>query len=626
MIGFRLSQSWLLCLTLFMLLTAVVVSPVTAQAQVTGKQRQQIRKIQSSIDRAGRLFQNKKYDESAKLVKQIQSDLESLTVNASKALIDLVDPQYRRLTTAHRLLIEAGQTLPALKSLPPGKTEDGETAVSFVRDVAGILNSKCGNCHVRRERGQFSLANYRALMNGLGGSPVVVPDKPEESYIIEVIESGEMPQGGLTVSEDELNKLKAWISQGAKFDGTAPQANIAAIARSNNRAPRPASLNRPTGNETVSFSLDVAPILIDNCNGCHFEAQNARNGLNMINFRQLIRGGDNGSPVVPRNSSESLIIKHLTATDGKRQMPPRRKLADELIQKIVKWIDEGARFDGRALNMNLRNVNEIAKAESASHAELATERRVGAHENWRKTMSDIEFDEIGSKNFLVLGPKNSDVLKAVRRFAESVAPDIKSQLKIELKSPLVKGQVTLFIFQGRYDYNEFGKMVEGRDLPKSWNSHWDYDTVNAYCAIKATRSSDVEALEPELTQRLCAVTVASNGTQIPKWFADGMGYVIAEKIVKKKSVLKTWQQEASNYANSMQRPAAFMQNQMPEDQAALVAYGFIKTLMQNKSQFNSLMRLLKERTPFEAAFVESFGATPVAMVTPNRRRNRNRGR
>ncbi len=169
-------------------------------------------------------------------------------------------------------------------------------------------------------------------------------------------------------------------------------------------------------------------------------------------------------------------------------------------------------------------------------------------------------------------------------------------------------------------------MVEGRDLPKSWQSHWGFDTVNAYCALKATGSSEIQALESELTQRICAVTVASMGTQIPKWFAGGMGYVIAEKVVEDKSVLKTWQQDATRFANSMQRPAAFLQNQMPEDQAALVAYGFLKTLMQNKSQFNKMMRDLKTVSPFEAAFRESFNASPVELLTPNRprqRRNRN---
>ena len=50
-------------------------------------------------------------------------------------------------------------------------------------------------------------------------SDSITPSDPADSNFIEVIESGEMPKGGLKVSDSELGTLKQWIAQGAKYDG-----------------------------------------------------------------------------------------------------------------------------------------------------------------------------------------------------------------------------------------------------------------------------------------------------------------------------------------------------------------------------------------------------------------------
>ncbi len=54
----------------------------------------------------------------------------------------------------------------------------------------------------------------------------------------------------------------------------------------------------------VSFEREVAPILKDNCLGCHNEAQ-AGGMLRLDTFNRLARGGRNGVPVVPRAPARS---------------------------------------------------------------------------------------------------------------------------------------------------------------------------------------------------------------------------------------------------------------------------------------------------------------------------------
>lgn len=102
-----------------------------------------------------------------------------------------------------------------LLGAPIVRGQEVVNSVSFVNDVAPIMVAKCGKCHVASSKGQYDIASYDALMS----SDSITPHDPEGSHFIEVIESGEMPKGGLKVSPNELTTLKNWIAQGAKFDG-----------------------------------------------------------------------------------------------------------------------------------------------------------------------------------------------------------------------------------------------------------------------------------------------------------------------------------------------------------------------------------------------------------------------
>ena len=93
--------------------------------------------------------------------------------------------------------------------------DNSNRSVSFAKEVAPIIVAKCGKCHVSNSRGDYGIGSYNALIN----SDSIALKDPANSHFIEVIESGEMPKGGLKVSDNELKTLKNWIAQGAKFDG-----------------------------------------------------------------------------------------------------------------------------------------------------------------------------------------------------------------------------------------------------------------------------------------------------------------------------------------------------------------------------------------------------------------------
>ena len=51
---------------------------------------------------------------------------------------------------------------------------------------------------------------------------------------------------------------------------------------------------------------------------------------------------------------------------------------------------------------------------------------------------------------------------------------------------LVKGRLTLYVFDKRYDYGEVGTMLERREIPASWRGHWRYTGVDAYGCVLLT--------------------------------------------------------------------------------------------------------------------------------------------
>ena len=82
--------------------------------------------------------------------------------------------------------------------------------------------------------------------------------------------------------------------------------------------PAPATAQAPA--KPISFINDIAPILKENCFGCH-GAKNPKGKLDMTRMDRFRAGGTKEDPIVEKKSQESYIIDLLLAKDKKR-MPP----------------------------------------------------------------------------------------------------------------------------------------------------------------------------------------------------------------------------------------------------------------------------------------------------------------
>jgi hypothetical protein len=107
---------------------------------------------------------------------------------------------------------------------PPAKP------VSFINDVAPILKENCYACHdAKKHSGKLEMVSYAKLRQGGANDDPIVPGKPDESLMIELLttDSGKRmpPPPKDKVSDKDgalpptkIAVIRRWIEQGAKLD------------------------------------------------------------------------------------------------------------------------------------------------------------------------------------------------------------------------------------------------------------------------------------------------------------------------------------------------------------------------------------------------------------------------
>jgi hypothetical protein len=178
--------------------------------------------------------------------------------------------------------------------------------VYFGNTILPLLVSNCAmpGCH---NHGELNLTSYASVMN----SGIVKPGHPNTSKLVRVINGGgeeAMPPSPYSaLTSDQINSIKTWIDQGAKF-------------------------NTCIGCDTVNykFAADIWPILNTNCYGCHNNNNPGGNIYirNYTDVQAMVLDGSligslqgNGYALMPKNSTGLQSCK---------------------IIQIQKWINDGA--------------------------------------------------------------------------------------------------------------------------------------------------------------------------------------------------------------------------------------------------------------------------------------------
>ena len=104
-------------------------------------------------------------------------------------------------------------------STAPSTPQD---TVSFADDVLPIFRQRCGECHgAEDENGEvrtevsLNLLEYERVMAGSEFGTVVEAGDPANSFLLDMIMDGTMPEQGDPVPEEEIAVIRAWIEAGA---------------------------------------------------------------------------------------------------------------------------------------------------------------------------------------------------------------------------------------------------------------------------------------------------------------------------------------------------------------------------------------------------------------------------
>ena len=139
-----------------------------------------------------------------------------------------------------------------------------EAPVDFSADVKPILNKHCISCHggVKKNGGFSLLFAEEAFANTESGKPAIIAGDAEHSDFIRRLTSEDpelrMPYNSPALSKDEIDVLKRWVNEGAKWGEhwayTLPKAV---------EVPKPFSLARLFGGQPSGVTNDIDYFILD---------------------------------------------------------------------------------------------------------------------------------------------------------------------------------------------------------------------------------------------------------------------------------------------------------------------------------------------------------------------------
>ncbi|MBC8113968.1 MAG: hypothetical protein H7062_06300, partial [Candidatus Saccharimonas sp.] len=95
----------------------------------------------------------------------------------------------------------------------------------------------------------------------------------------------------------------------------------------------------PTDEQLAFFEKRIRPLLVERCYECHSASSKEIGGSLLLDSRPgIVKGGDNGPPIVPGDSEASLLTTAVNYTNPDLKMPPNKKLSDAEIADLAAWI------------------------------------------------------------------------------------------------------------------------------------------------------------------------------------------------------------------------------------------------------------------------------------------------
>ncbi len=219
------------------------------------------------------------------------------------------------------------------------------------------------------------------------------------------------------------------------------------------------------GESLEYFEKHVRPLLASNCYNCHSASTNSKGGLRTDDRNGLLTGGGKGPAIMPGQPEHSLLIQAVKHT-GDVKMPPGKKLSDEQIAVLERWIADGAVWPTVALPDDIGQYQAEYEELRASHWAWQPLKRaeVPAVREFEWPRSDIDRFVLAELEKAQLPPV-SDAMRA----------DLIRRVTYDLTGlPPTPANVVAFINDNREDAYErlVDRLMSSHEFAEHWARHW----------------------------------------------------------------------------------------------------------------------------------------------------------
>jgi hypothetical protein len=553
-----------------------------AQAQFSIEQRKELADLGKQVSQVPTLIRKKEFDEAEKVLSAAETALEALKTSPNA---NPNDPLLRRavlLVTKQRAALNKAT----------GTERPAAAEVSFVKDVAPIINQRCLGCHgADNPRRNLRLDQFFGWRRGGRSGQLLIPGNAARSLIITRIKApeneGRMPQRGDPLSKEQIDTISDWINQGAKFDGAGEAMSLADLIYEEDK--KNVKVLRAKGTEQVKFTRDIAPWMAKLCLGCHNENRRS-GGLSVVSYFDIMKGGESGEVIIPGNMEESRLFR-LTGGLELPRMPANNqlRLTRQNYEDLKTWFREGNVFDGQDPRTPIESyvpdpgMQAASKTAGLSDTAMQGLREGRTQEQFRTAFGESPPPFLKSEDFLITGNVDAGRLRQVQSWASSALTDV--QKKLAGPAHPWRGRLAVFVLKDRDSYEEFTRRVEDRKASSELFGHARVTggQEDAYLVLldQGDQPANGLGLRVNLVEQIGGAYVMRGGRPLPNWAVRGTGLWLAE------DQLNPAQQQEFLRVAAMLAPAVaspddvFEETSFSPGTGVAVGYALVKFLLAN---------------------------------------------
>lgn len=590
----------------------------SARAALTPAQKRELLGYRSEISKAGTFIRKGDLDEGQKVLDEIEAKIDKMAMEGM-AEKDLTVVGLKRSIKLQRDAL-------ARKRPDAKPAAGGMGGVSFTKDVAPILTQHCGRCHgaTGNARGGLRVASVADIRKGGGKGASVAPGNPQGSLLLQRIVSGQMPPGNATkLNATEVATLSKWVAEGAKDDANDPAVQ-----------PKPGAMDNvvipmATGKETVSFTRDIAPFMVNLCAGCH-SGNDPSGGLELTSVRTLMKGGGSGRVIIPGNLEGSRLFRLVGGLENPRMPQGQARITRKNYDDLKQWFLEGNKFDVKDPDAPLRSIvptdEELAAERFAkmTPVELVQHRSQATLMHWSRAYDNKLPRLYETEETLVMGNVPGERLKQVGDWAEEHAKGLRSlfnepRAKDAKKfQPIFRGKLAILVIKDRFEFDEFNLIVESRDAPAEMIgfSKVTANQADAYVVLQDIgddASASTPGLQISLVEHMTGARLQRDGGQLPDWLVRGLGISLAAKMSKDNPYIAGLRQTAKNAVARLAKPEdVFGNGQFAPNTVGAVGYTLVDFLLKagGPPKLNQFIKQLQGGMKVDAALKQVYNGDP----------------